>query len=86
MLPLRDYLELLVQTFMTALSREYINEAFWLSTIVIETGDTSPFDLKLGRAEKERLFTVGYDTTCDVLPHKLMRQSVADRKTLVAGD
>lgn len=76
MLPLRDYLELLVQTFMTTLSREYINEAFWLSTIVIETGDTSPFDLKLGLAEKERLFTVGYDTTRDVLPGKLQRRGM----------
>lgn len=70
-LPLRTYLELLVQTFMTTLSREYINEAFWQSTIVIETGDISPFDLKLGVAEQERLFTVGYDTTCEVLPRKL---------------
>ncbi len=72
--PLRTYMELLVQTFMIALSREYINEDFWLSTIVIDTGDTSPFDLTIGIEEKERLRGLGFDTTCQVLPGKLERR------------
>jgi NTE family protein len=80
-MPLRTYLELLVHTFMTAMSREYINERFWLSTIVIDTGDISPVDLHLNLDDKERLYTAGYETTLRVLPEKL-RRSAAVRSSI----
>lgn len=73
MMPLRSYLEMLVQTFMTTMSREYINERFWLSTIVIDTGNISPVDLRLSADDKESLYTAGHNTTLEVLPAKLMR-------------
>jgi NTE family protein len=74
-MPLRTYLEMLVHTFMTAMSREYINERFWLSTIVIDTGDISPVDLHLNLDDKERLYSAGYETTLRVLPEKLRRSA-----------
>ncbi len=74
-LPLRGYLEMLVRTFMTTISREYINEEFWLSTIVIETGDTSPFDMRLTREQKDQLYTAGFEITTEVLPMKLRRRA-----------
>lgn len=73
MMPLRSYLEMLVNTFMTTMSREYINEQFWLSTIIIDTGDVSPVDLHLSADEKQQLYTTGYTTTLAVLPEKLAR-------------
>ena len=72
-MPLRSYLEMLVNTFMTTMSREYINEQFWLSTIIIDTGDVSPVDLHLSADEKQQLYTTGYTTTLAVLPEKLAR-------------
>jgi len=73
MMPLRSYLEMLVNTFMTTMSREYINEKFWLSTIIIDTGDISPVDLRLTSADKQELYDTGYDTTMAILPAKLKR-------------
>ncbi len=67
-------MEMLVRTFMTTLSREYINDQFWLSTIVVETGDISPFDLRLSGADKEQLYHAGRDTTLAILPRKLQRR------------
>lgn len=76
-LPLRGYMEMLVRTFMTTLSREYINEEFWLSTIVIETGETSPLDLRLTGEQKDQLYTAGFEITMQVLPMKLSRRAVS---------
>ncbi len=64
---------MLVNTFMTTMSREYINEKFWLSTIIIDTGDISPVDLRLTSADKQELYDTGYDTTMAILPAKLKR-------------
>lgn len=75
-MPLRSYLEMLVHTFMTTMSREYINDKFWLSTIIIDTGDISPVDLNLTSAEKQNLYVTGYDTTMAILPGKLKRSGV----------
>ena len=74
-MPLRHYLEMLVHTFMSTMSREYINEKFWLSTIVIDTGDISPIDLHLGIDAKEWLYRTGLETTLAVLPRKLARRN-----------
>ena len=78
MMPLRSYLEMLVRTFMITLSHEYINDRFWLSTIVIDTGDISPVDLHLTADEKEALYRTGYDTTLAVLPEKLNRSGALE--------
>ncbi|EAQ98259.1 patatin-like phospholipase family protein [Congregibacter litoralis] len=70
-IPLSNYLAMLIHTFMTTLSHEYINEAFWLSTIVVETGDVSPVAFTLGPELKAELFEAGYRSTLDFLPPKL---------------
>jgi NTE family protein len=80
MVPLRNYLEMLVNTFMITVSREYINEDFWLSTIVIETGDISPIKLNLDREEKGRLFDLGRATTLKILPTKMSRREFSSQK------
>jgi len=72
--PARAYLELLVRAFLTTLSREYVNDAFWLSTIVIDAGTTSPMDLSLPRERKQELYRVAYDTTREILPRKLAQR------------
>lgn len=69
--PLPDYLTLLVRTFMTSLSREYISAPYWRSTVVIETGDSSPLEFAMDTAQKQALFDRGVDTVQTVLPIKL---------------
>ncbi|WOJ92702.1 patatin-like phospholipase family protein [Congregibacter variabilis] len=77
LIPLRDYLAMLIHTFMTTLSHEYINEAFWLSTIVVDTGDVSPVSFSLGAKVKAELYQAGYRSTLDFLPIKLAQSGKA---------
>jgi NTE family protein len=82
LIPLRNYLAMLIHTFMTTLSHEYINEAFWLSTIVVDTGDVSPVAFSLGAKVKADLYQAGYRSTLDFLPVKLAQSG---KKTLGAA-
>jgi NTE family protein len=75
LIPLRQYLGMLLHTFMTTLAHEYINEDFWLSTIVVDTGDISPVAFSLGPELKDRLYETGYRSTLDYLPQKLSRKN-----------
>lgn len=68
--PVFNYISLLIRTFMSTISREYINEAFWHNTIVINTGDCSAIDFKMSSEEKQKLFEIGYDTAKEVIPIK----------------
>lgn len=70
-LPIRDYLAMLVNTFMTTLSREFVNQDFWLSTVVIDTGNVTPTSFKVDSAAKQELHDAGYDTVMKFLPKKL---------------
>lgn len=71
--PLKTYLTLLIRTFMSTISREYINDKFWHNTVVINTGNISPVDFNLSPADKERLFLLGYNTVMDIVPAKIFR-------------
>jgi NTE family protein len=71
--PLPDYLLMLVQAFMTTISREFVNDSNWNSTIVIDTGDFSPTDFALSRHDKMQLLQRGYETTLAYLPVKMGR-------------
>lgn len=73
LIPLRDYMAMLIHTFMTTLSHEHINEDFWLSTIVVDTGSVSPVAFALGPELKDQLFKAGYRDTLAYLPGKLAR-------------
>jgi NTE family protein len=69
--PLADYLFMLVRTFMTTISREYLSEALWLNTVLIETEGMSPLEFHMTQAQKQTQFDLGYAATRDFLPFKL---------------
>ncbi len=72
--PLADYMQMLMKTFMSTISREFINDAFWNATIIINTDDISPVEFNLSVEKKLLLHDRGYKTTLDVLPMKLAQQ------------
>ncbi len=74
MLPVADYLFMLMRTFMTTLSREHLTETLWHNTVVIRTDGLSPLEFHMTPAQKTRLFQAGYDATRQYLPRKLARQ------------
>jgi len=68
--PIFNYITLLIRTFMTTISREYINEAFWHNTIVINTGKCSTVDFSMTNEQKLQLFETGYKTALEIVPIK----------------
>ncbi len=73
-LPVADYMFMLMRTFMSTMSREYMNEALWLNTVLIQTEGMSPLEFNMTPGQKNSLFESGYNTTRDYLPTKLARQ------------
>jgi NTE family protein len=73
LLPVADYMFMLVRTFMSTISREYCSEALWLNTVLIETEGMSPLEFHMTQAQKQILFDQGYAATRDFLPTKLAR-------------
>lgn len=69
--PIYNYVTLLIRTFMTTISREYINENFWHNTIVINIGEYSAIDFKMTREEKYELYSIGFKTAMEIIPIKL---------------
>jgi NTE family protein len=69
--PIVNYITLLIRTFMTTISREYINDAFWHNTIVINTGNCSGVDFSMDNEDKNDLFEKGYQTTIELMPRKI---------------
>lgn len=73
--PLPEYLVLLVRAFMTTLSREYVAELYWNSTVVIDSGALPPTEFAMTPAQKDDLYQRGYQATHDFLPRKLARMA-----------
>jgi len=69
--PLVSYILMLIQTFMNAMSREYVHAQYWHNTVLINTGDVSSVDFSLSVSKKLELLSLGYQTTLSVLPKKL---------------
>jgi NTE family protein len=69
--PIFNYITLLIRTFMTTISREYINDAFWHNTIVVNTGECSAVDFNMTAQQKETLFSIGYNTAKKIVPIKV---------------
>jgi len=69
--PIVQYISLLIRTFMTTISREYINDAFWHNTVVVNTGLSSAVDFTMTPKQKEVLYSRGYDTAAEILPIKV---------------
>ncbi|WP_100656455.1 patatin-like phospholipase family protein [Alteromonas flava] len=70
-LMLPQYVGLLIRTFMTAISREYVHADHWHNTLVINTGDASAVDFDMTEEQKHQLYQVGYETVKNFLPTKL---------------
>jgi|TARA_B110000091_G_scaffold98957_2_gene107643 NTE family protein len=68
--PIFNYITMLIRTFMTTISREYINEAFWHNTIIINTGDCSSVDFSMNSEQKQKLYEIGYHTAMEIIPLK----------------
>jgi len=69
--PIVNYVTLLIRTFMTTISREYINENFWHNTIVINIGEHSAVDFKMTKEQKHQLYKIGFQTAMEVIPIKV---------------
>lgn len=70
-LPVADYMFMLMRTFMTTLSREHLSDTLWHNTVVIRTDGLSPLEFNMTSEQKGQLFQAGYDTTRQYLPRKL---------------
>ena len=70
-LPVADYMFMLMRTFMTTLSREHLTDTLWHNTVVIRTDGLSPLEFNMTPEQKGLLFQAGYDTTRQYLPRKL---------------
>lgn len=73
-LPVADYLFMLMRTFLSTLSREYMSDALWMNTVLIKADGMSPLEFHMTPEQKNSLFDSGYNTTRDYLPTKLARQ------------
>lgn len=69
--PLVSYIYMLIRTFMSAVSREYVHAEYWHNTIVINTGSISAVDFALTVEQKLQLFDTGYQTASTIVPLKL---------------
>ncbi|NQY65107.1 MAG: patatin-like phospholipase family protein [Alteromonadaceae bacterium] len=69
--PIFNYVTLLIRTFMTTISREYVNDAFWHNTIIVNTGTSSAVDFTMDMEGKEELFQTGYITAKEMMPIKM---------------
>jgi NTE family protein len=73
MLPVADYMFMLMRTFMTTISREHMSDTLWHNTIIIRTDGLSPLEFNMTPEQKTHLFQAGYDSTRQYLPRKLKR-------------
>jgi NTE family protein len=68
--PLIGYMHMLIRTFMTTISREFVDTKYWPRTVTIDSGSCSPVEFRLDRQQKADLYQRGYDTTRRILPFK----------------
>ncbi|MDP5032415.1 patatin-like phospholipase family protein [Paraglaciecola sp.] len=68
--PLVSYITMLIQTFMSAMSREYVHAQYWHNTVLINTGNISSVDFSLPLEKKLQLLDQGYNTVMAVIPQK----------------
>jgi len=68
--PLISYITMLIQTFMSAMSREYVHAQYWHNTVLINTGNISSVDFSLPIEKKLQLLEQGYNTVMAVIPQK----------------
>lgn len=69
--PLPGYLRMLMRTFMTSISREYVRDAYWAKTLIVDTGEITPLEFNLSQSQKDFLYQAGYEQALTYLPIKL---------------
>jgi NTE family protein len=69
--PLVSYIFMLIRTFMSAVSREYVHAEHWHNTVVVNTGKVSSVDFAMSIEQKLQLFDIGYETARTIVPLKL---------------
>tara|TARA_R110002126_G_scaffold10245_26_gene46534 strand:- start:1935 stop:2762 length:828 start_codon:yes stop_codon:yes gene_type:complete len=69
--PVLSYIYMLIQTFMNAISREYVHAEYWHNTIVVNTGVISSVNFDMTIQQKQWLYDIGYQTAVDIVPVKL---------------
>ncbi|WP_299084312.1 patatin-like phospholipase family protein [uncultured Paraglaciecola sp.] len=72
-LPIVQYVMILIRTFMTAMSREYVHDQYWKSTIIVNTGKLSPVDFHMSTQDKEALYEIGFRTALEFIPKRLSK-------------
>ncbi len=72
---LPEFMAMVIRSFMMTISREFVNDAYWHSTIVINSGVVSPVEFGLSKAQKLELFRQGYETTLQYLPEKFLKHA-----------
>jgi len=70
---LPTFVAMLIRSFMTTVSREFINDAYWHSTIIINAGEVSPIEFGLSKQQKTELYRQGYQTALQYVPAKFMK-------------
>ena len=70
-LPLVQYVMMLIRTFMTTVSREYVHDHYWKNTIIVNTGKPSPVDCNMSIQEKETSYEISYKTALKFIPKRL---------------
>ena len=70
---LPKFLSMIIRTFMISMSQEYIHDAWWNSTLIIDSGNLSPLEFSLTIEAKYTLYELGYQSTMEFLPIKLSR-------------
>lgn len=68
---LPEFVFMLIRTFMTALSREYVHAEHWHNTIVVDTGTLSSVDFNMTIEQKKQLYDAGYFAAKEFIPAKL---------------
>jgi NTE family protein len=69
---IKDYITLLIRTFMTTINREYVSEDYWRNTVIVNTGELSPIDFSISVEQKQQLFELGYRQTLEYVPAKVL--------------
>lgn len=69
---------MLVRTFMTTISREFVDARHWPRTIVIDSGPCSALEFRLDTAQKKDLYRRGFETTRSILPMKFAADPQSD--------
>jgi NTE family protein len=65
---LPEFIFMLIRTFMTSLSREYVHTERWHNTIVVNTGTISSVDFKMSQQAKHWLYRAGYESAKKFIP------------------